>query len=104
MKQAAKVQPPAREKPKATVSSAVGNPERFVEKPKPSLEKAKPKSQAALTCEKAGTIVGGYGFSAVKPSNCSGQVYAFDASRGGQSYAIKLNAASGELTEVRKLR
>ena len=70
---------------------------------KPSSQSAA-KSKGALSCEKAGSIISGYGFSAIKASDCNGQVYAFDASRGGKSYAIKLNAASGELTEVRKVR
>jgi hypothetical protein len=40
----------------------------------------------------------------VKPTVCSGRVYAFDAARDGKAYAIKLNATNGELTEVRKVR
>jgi hypothetical protein len=62
------------------------------------------KSKYAVSCDKAGSILAGYGFSAVTAANCSGQVYAFDATRDGKSYAIKLNAANGELTEVRKVR
>jgi|GEM_PF-3150379 len=61
-------------------------------------------SKGGLSCEKAGTIISGYGFSGVKASNCSGQVYAFDAARDGKTYAIKLDSANGELTEVRKVR
>ncbi|HUR43795.1 MAG TPA: hypothetical protein VMZ01_06830 [Aestuariivirga sp.] len=70
---------------------------------KPSPEPAvKPKNTAA--CDKAAGILSGYGFTAIKASDCTGQVYAFDASRDGKTYAVKLNAASGELTEVRKVR
>lgn len=61
-------------------------------------------SGKSVSCTKAGEIVSGYGFSAVKPADCDGQVYAFNATRDGKSFSIKLNAASGELTEVKKLQ
>lgn len=61
-------------------------------------------SLTSVSCSKAGDIVSGYGFSAVKPADCDGQVYAFNATRDGKSFSIKLNAASGELTEVKKLQ
>lgn len=57
-----------------------------------------------LSCDKAGAIVGSYGFSSVKSSDCAGEVYAFNATRDGKTFAIKLNAVSGELTEVKKLQ
>ncbi|MBM3521302.1 MAG: hypothetical protein FJX63_11165 [Alphaproteobacteria bacterium] len=60
--------------------------------------------KGALTCAKAEGIVTGYGFTAVKASDCDGQVYAFNAMRDGKPYAIKLSAANGELTEVRKVQ
>jgi hypothetical protein len=59
---------------------------------------------AALSCEKAASVVGGYGFGDVKATDCSGKVYIFSARRDGKAYAIKLSAANGELTEVRKLQ
>ncbi len=62
------------------------------------------KSNNAVSCDKATSILSGYGFSGIKASDCTGQVYAFDAARDGKTYAIKLNATSGELTEVRKVR
>jgi hypothetical protein len=69
-----------------------------------SIGETKPKSAAALSCDKATAIVSGYGFATVKAEDCEGKVYAFKASRDGKAYAIKLNAGSGELTEVKKLR
>ena len=67
-----------------------------------------PKSSTATgsssNCDKAGKIVGSYGFENIKPTDCEGQVYAFNASRGGKNFAIKFSAASGELTEVKKLQ
>ena len=58
----------------------------------------------AVSCDKASSIITGYGFSDVKPADCLGQVYAFSAARDGKAYAIKLNAANGELTEVKKVQ
>ena len=58
---------------------------------------------AGMSCDKAVSIVSGYGFSGVKPDSCKGKVYAFNATRDGRNFAIKFNAASGELTEVKKL-
>lgn len=70
---------------------------------KPLLAKPAAPS-AAMTCDKATGIVSGYGFASVTPKACSGETFAFNASRGGKSYEIKLSAATGELTEVKKLR
>jgi hypothetical protein len=55
-----------------------------------------------LSCEAASDIIKGFGFSDVQPTSCSGQVYDFSAARDGSAYVIKLSAADGELTEVRK--
>ncbi|MCB1379600.1 MAG: hypothetical protein KDK89_14725 [Alphaproteobacteria bacterium] len=62
------------------------------------------RSTAGLSCEKAGQIITGYGFTGVKAQACEGKVYAFNATRDGKPFAIKLNAANGELTEVKKLQ
>ena len=64
---------------------------------------AKPLAEGPLSCEKATEVVSGYGFSSVEASTCSGKLYAFNAKRGGKSFAIKLDPASGQLTEVKKL-
>ncbi len=58
----------------------------------------------AVSCDKAGEIVSGYGFANVTPTTCTGQVFAFNATRSGTTYVIKLNSASGELTEVNKVQ
>ncbi len=55
-----------------------------------------------ITCAKAGEIVSGYGFKSVESVTCKGQIYAFNATRDGKPFSIKLNSASGELTEVKK--
>lgn len=71
-----------------------------------SAKKAPAKTASAasgLSCEKATSVVSGYGFSSVTPSSCSGKVYAFNAQRDGKTFAIKLDPKSGELTEVKKL-
>jgi hypothetical protein len=92
-KKAAKSEPMARKKATPLNASA-----------QPTARKPELKSKTALSCDKASTIISGYGFSAIKASDCTSQVYSFDAARDGKSYAIKLNSASGELTEVRKVR
>jgi hypothetical protein len=56
----------------------------------------------AISCDKAEEIVSGYGFAGVKPTTCTGQVFTFNATRSGKAYVIKLDSASGELTEVKK--
>ena len=58
----------------------------------------------AISCDKAEKIVSGYGFANVTPATCIGQVFAFNATRSGKTYVIKLNSASGELTEVKKVQ
>jgi hypothetical protein len=57
-----------------------------------------------MSCDKAEKIVSGYGFTSVKPTTCTGQVFAFNATRSGKAYVIKLSSASGELTEVKKVQ
>jgi hypothetical protein len=66
---------------------------------------AKPAASAAppMSCEQATTVVSGFGFSSVEAASCSGKLYAFNAKRDGKSFAIKLDPASGKLTEVKKL-
>lgn len=65
---------------------------------------AKPAAKnAVLSCDKAGGVVSGYGFSDVTAASCEGKVYAFNATRAGKSFSVKLDPATGELTEVKKL-
>lgn len=70
----------------------------------PAASKAPATAAAGMTCDKAGSIVSGYGFSGVKAQACQGKVYAFNATRDGKNFAIKVDSASGELTEVKKLQ
>jgi hypothetical protein len=74
---------------------------------KPNMP-AKPKAKTAATsktigCTAGAAVVTGYGFGAVKPKTCTGNTYAYTAARAGKIYEIKLTAASGEITDVRKL-
>jgi hypothetical protein len=64
-------------------------------------DKDQPKSPL-LSCTKAGNLVGTYGFSDIKPSDCAGDVLSFNARRDGKPFLITLNAASGELIRVRR--
>lgn len=69
----------------------------------PAAKTASAAPAKGITCEKATGIVSGFGFTAVTPQSCSGKVYAFNATRGGKTFAVKVDPASGELTEVKKL-
>ena len=60
------------------------------------------KQSGPVSCEKARKIVSDYGFTQVEPKSCEGKVYAFNARRDGKPFSIKMSAASGELTEVKK--
>jgi hypothetical protein len=69
-----------------------------------SVEKKTVPATTGMSCDKAEKIVSGYGFTSVKPTTCTGQVFAFNATRSGKAYVIKLSSASGELTEVKKIQ
>ena len=68
----------------------------------PASDKIATGSLKAVSCEEAQRIVSDFGFSDVKPRTCAGKVYDIDATRDGKPYTIKLSAADGELTEVKK--
>jgi len=55
-----------------------------------------------VSCEEAARIVADYGFSAIRPIACSGEIYRFSASRDGTAYSVGIAAAAGEITEVRR--
>ena len=104
---------PPKKKKKAVKSVSVPKP--VVKKPvvtaeKKSVEAVEKKTFPAvpatggMSCDKAEKIVSGYGFTSVKPTTCTGQVFAFNATRSGKAYVIKLSSASGELTEVKKVQ
>jgi len=59
-------------------------------------------SLRAVSCEEAERIVSEFGFSGAKATGCAGRTYEVEAMRDGQPYTIKLSAADGELTEVKK--
>lgn len=66
----------------------------------PEKPKAEKVSGKLIPCSKASGIVADYGFSNVKSTDCQGQSYAFNATRDGKPFTIKVNSVSGELTEV----
>ena len=68
-----------------------------------SAAPVKPPAGGPLSCDKATEVVASYGFSSVEAAGCTGKVYAFNAKRGGKNFAIRLDPASGQLTEVKKL-
>jgi hypothetical protein len=59
-------------------------------------------SVRAVSCQEAQRIVADFGFSNVKATSCSGKIFSLEGTRDGSAYAIKLSAADGELTEVKK--
>ena len=75
-----------------------------VEKKAVSSTGKKSTRATAISCDNAEEIVSGYGFANVTPTTCTGQVFAFNATRSGKTYVIKLNSASGELTEVNNVQ
>lgn len=87
--------------PKKAETSSVASIEK---KAVTATEKKTASATPGMSCDKAGQIVSGYGFTSVKPTTCTGQVFAFNATRSGKAYVIKLSSASGELTEVKKLQ
>ena len=68
-----------------------------------ATEGAKKPAGAAVSCEKANSIVSGYGFSTVEATKCAAPTYEFKALRDGKAFVVKVSSASGELTEVKKL-
>ncbi len=68
-----------------------------------SLDKQDKVQGKSIGCTAGAAVVTGYGFGSVKPKVCTGATYAYNAARGGKSYLIRLNAASGEILEVKKL-
>ena len=68
---------------------------------KPKIKPPKP-SVKTIGCTAGAAVVTGYGFANVTPKTCTGNVYAYNAIRDGRPYIIKLTAAQGEITEVKK--
>jgi hypothetical protein len=71
-----------------------------LQKPKTPAKTANGKS---IGCTAGAAVITGYGFGDVKPKVCTGATYAYSAARAGKAYEIKLTAASGEITDVKKL-
>jgi hypothetical protein len=74
-----------------------------IEPPKAQVATASP-AAGSIGCSKGAEIVSGYGFTSVKPKTCTGTTYSFSASRATSAYLIKVAAATGEITDVQKLK
>jgi hypothetical protein len=70
---------------------------------KGALQTKLPEAQPAISCDKAGGIVAGFGFSKVQPQMCVGKTYSFKATCDGTQFEVSISATSGELTEVKRL-
>lgn len=106
---APRYQPKPRKKSKGTTAYAV--PDDLEPAPAPKTKKkpsakattaAKPATAASVSCDKAKSIIAGYGFGNVETKSCTGKVYSFAATRGGKSFSVKVSALNGELTEVKR--
>jgi hypothetical protein len=62
-----------------------------------------PAKSKSIDCTKGASIVSSYGFSSVTNKSCAGASYVYGATRSGSNFEIQVNAASGELTAVKKL-
>jgi len=105
-KKTAKAAKPIEKKPVASSKKKDATPSvaSVEKKAVTSTEKKTASAASGMSCDKAGAIVSGYGFTSVKPTICTGQVFSFNATRSGKAYVIKLSSASGELTEVKKVQ
>lgn len=104
----ASVQPSSTVKASAPVIAAVkpvvpqtGAPK--VVPPASQVASAAP-AAGSIGCSKGAEIVSGYGFTSVQPRSCTGSTYSFNASRATSAYLIKVAAATGEITDVQKLK
>jgi hypothetical protein len=57
-----------------------------------------------ISCEKAQGIVAEFGFKEIRTELCTGESFAFHATRDNKPFLIEIDAASGELAKVRRLR
>ena len=57
-----------------------------------------------VDCEKAQVIVIDYGFKNIKADTCSGDTLGFSATRDGKPFSIRIFAADGEFSEVKRLQ
>jgi hypothetical protein len=84
--------------PKAVLPAAKKNPvalPKTASTPKPSGK--------TVGCTGGAAIVTGLGFGSVRPRVCTGDTYAYMATKSDGNYAIKLNASTGEVVDVAKL-
>jgi hypothetical protein len=70
---------------------------RALQAPEPMLSAV---PQEPVSCEAAARIVADYGFSDVRPKDCSGGLYRFSATRDGTGYEIGITADAGEIADV----
>ncbi len=105
-KKTAKAAPAPKPKKRAEKETGLENKSGAVVEKKAVSSTGKKTASAAtaISCDKAEEIVSGYGFANVTPNTCTGKVFAFNATRSGKAYVIKLDSASGELTEVNKVQ
>lgn len=87
-----------RPKPKAVQTREA----RLVPQERPAKRQRPVQRESRIDCGKGAAIVGDYGFSDVRPKQCAGKEYVFEAMRDGETYSVNLSAANGELAKVAK--
>jgi hypothetical protein len=70
---------------------------------KPKTASTPKPSGKTVGCTGGAAIVTGLGFAGVRPRVCTGDTYAYLASKSDGTYAIKLKATTGEVVDVAKL-
>jgi outer membrane biosynthesis protein TonB len=70
---------------------------------KPKTASAPKPSGKTVGCTGGAAIVTGLGFASVRPRVCTGDTFAYLATKSDGTYAIKLKAATGEVVDVAKL-
>jgi hypothetical protein len=61
-------------------------------------------AKSGIGCDKGAAVVADYGFSAVKSKTCGSKILVYSAHRSGKPFEVSVSAASGEITEVRKIQ
>jgi hypothetical protein len=90
---------PNKQKPPVTAAAPAKKP---VAAAAPAKEPATQTTSGGVSCDKAKSILGDYGFASITPTDCEGSELGFKAQRDGKSFSIKVSSLSGELTEVKR--
>jgi hypothetical protein len=57
-----------------------------------------------ISCEDGADVVAERGFRRIAPRDCSGRVYRYTAYRGPSAFEVRVSSATGQVTQVRRIR